>query len=316
MERSDPRVSVVIPTIGRPQLVGRAIRSALGQSVPPLEVIVVVDGPDDATVREVRRIDAETVRLVALPERVGLGRARGAGIASARGPWIALLDDDDEWLPPKLELQLRGARQSAHRYPVIATRFIDRRAHGDVVLPERLPGMDEPLADYLFCRPRLRVAEGVVLPSTMLFPRSLAEQVAFRFAQFPHEGSDWLLRAVRCDGVGLEFAPTMEPLAIRHAETARTRMSSTNDWRGSLAWAQDNAHLLTPRAHAAFLLTRASLEAKRGADLRAAGLLVWEAFRRGRPTSTSLASHAVLWLVPERLRFELLTRLGAAHKRA
>ena len=93
-------------------------------------------------------------------------------------------------------------------------------------------------------------------------------------------------------------------------------MSGTNDWRGSLAWAQANAHLLTPRAHAAFLLTRASLEAKRGADLRAAGLLVWEAFRRGRPTSTSLASHAVLWLVPERLRFELLARLGAAQKRA
>ena len=85
----DPRVSVVIPTIGRPQLVGRAIRSALGQSVPPLEVIVVVDGPDDATVRAVRQIGAETVRIVTLPEPVGLGGARGAGIAAARSPWIA-----------------------------------------------------------------------------------------------------------------------------------------------------------------------------------------------------------------------------------
>ena len=93
-------------------------------------------------------------------------------------------------------------------------------------------------------------------------------------------------------------------------------MSTTGDWRASRAWARENTSLLTPRAHAAFLLTRASLEAKRGADLAAAGLLIWEAFRRGRPTPTSLASHALLWLVPERLRFGLLARLGAARKRA
>ena len=316
MSRSDPHVSVVIPTIGRPQLVGRAIRSALDQSVPPLEVIVVVDGPDDATVRAVRQIGAETVRIVALPEPVGLGGARGAGIAAARSPWIALLDDDDEWLPSKLELQLRGAHTSRYRFPVIASRFIDRRAHGEVVLPERLPRADETLSDYLFCRPRLLVAEGVVLPSTMLIPRHLVEQVAFRHARFAHEGSDWLLRAVRCEGAGLEFAPTPAPLAIRHAETARSRMSTTSDWRASRAWARENASLLTPRAHAAFLLTRASLEAKRGADLGGAGLLMWEAFRRGRPTPTSLASHALLWLVPERLRFGLLARLGPARKRA
>lgn len=312
--RSDPRVSVVIPTIGRPQLVGRAIRSALAQSVPPFEVIVVVDGPDDATAREVRQIDAEALRIIALPEHVGLGGARGAGIASARSSWVALLDDDDEWLPSKLELQLSAAQGSTHLYPVIASRFIDRRTHGDVVLPERLPEADEALSDYLFCRRRLLVSEGVVLPSTMLIPRRLVEQVAFRYARFAHEGSDWLLRAVRCRGAALEFAHTSEPLAIRHAETARSRMSTTTDWRASLAWARDNAHLLTPQAYAAFLLTRASLEAKRARALRAAGLLVLEAFRRGRPMRTSLLSHVLLWLVPERARFALLARLGAVRR--
>jgi glycosyltransferase involved in cell wall biosynthesis len=315
MARGDPRVSVVVPTIGRPHLVTRAIRSALAQTLQPVEVIVVVDGPDEATVRAVEPLAGDAVRIVALPERVGLGGARNTAIARAGSPWIALLDDDDEWLPDKLEAQLGTAQRSAHAHPIVACRFIDRRTHGDVVLPERLPAPHEAPSEYLFCRPRLLVSEGVVLPSTMLMPRRLAERVSFRYAEFAHEGSDWLLRALRCDGAGLEFVRASGPLAIRHAETTHTRMSTTTEWRTSLGWARDNTDLLTPRARAAFLLTRASLEARRQAEVRAAFWLVWEAFRHGRPTPTSLLSHVLLWLVPERARFEVLARLGRRAKR-
>jgi hypothetical protein len=73
--------------------------------------------------------------------------------------------------------------------------------------------------------------------------------------------------------------------------------------------------LLTPRARAAFILTRTSLEARRQAEVHAVGRLVWEAFRQGRPTPTSLASHVLPWLVPDRARFEILARLGRRAKR-
>jgi glycosyltransferase involved in cell wall biosynthesis len=306
MPRDDPVVSVVIPTIGRPLLVPRAVHSALAQSLRAVEVIVVVDGPDDATERALRQIDDPRMRVVGLPENVGLGEARKAGIRDAQGRWIALLDDDDEWLPSKLDHQLRAAQQSSHASPIVSCRFIDRRPHGDVVLPSRFPATGEALSEYLFCRRRLLSGEGVVLPSTMLTAKDLAARVPFRYAQFAHEGSDWLLRAARCDGVGLEFVPMPEPLVIRHAETTHDRMSATADWRKSFQWVEDNAGLLTSRARASFMLTRTSLEARRARKGSAFWLLVWESFRRGKPTLTSILAHVLIWLVPERARFKII----------
>ncbi len=315
MTRDRPLVSVVIPTIGRPDWVVRAARSALAQTLRAIEVIVVVDGPHEPTTRALRQIEDDGLRIVELLQWVGLGGARNAGVATARGRWVALLDDDDEWLPRKLEIQLHTAQQSARTYPIVSCRFIDRRPHGEAVLPSRFPEKDEAVSEYLFCLRRLVGGEGVVLPSTVLAARDLLARVPFRFAQFAHEGSDWLLRALRQEGVGLEFVPTHEPLAIRHAGTLRTRMSNTTDWRTSLAWAEDNAHLLTRRAHAAFILKPASLEARRARDGRAFWRLLWESFRRGRPTGTGILVHVLIWLVPERARFRIAALAGALMKR-
>jgi glycosyltransferase involved in cell wall biosynthesis len=302
MSADDPLVSVIIPTIGRPHLVPRAVRSALAQTLHAIEVIVVVDGPDEATLGVLQPLADPRLRVLALPEWVGLGGARNAGIHAARSRWVALLDDDDEWLPRKLEVQVRAAEESAHPSPIVSCRFIDRRPHGDVVLPERVPETDEPLSEYLFC---LRRGQGVILPSTVLTARRLLEQVPFRHARFAHEGSDWLLRAAGDETVGIVFVPTLEPLVIRHPDTIQSRMSDTGDWLMFLDWAKDNSRLLTGRAHAAFILIWASLQARHARAGRAFWRLIWESFRRGRPTVRSLAAHLVIWLVPERARFAL-----------
>ena len=295
MSRADipsPLVTVVVPTAGRPQLVARAVRSALAQSLRAIEVVVVVDGPDAATSAVLARIDDPRLRTIELPERLGVGGARNAGVDAARAAWVALLDDDDEWLPQKLALQLATARASAAALPVVSCRFVARGEHGDAVLPRRFPLHGEPLSEYLFCQRGLLGGEGLVLPSTVVAPTALLRKVRFRHARLPHEGSDWLLRAIREPGAGVEFVPTREPLAIFHGEESRERMSNASDWRASLAWADASRDLLTPRAHAAFVLTRASLEARRGGHWPAFLLLVREAFRRGRPTAATLAAHA------------------------
>ena len=64
-----PLVTVIIPTINRPQLVERAVRSALDQTLTDIEVMVVVDGPDDATTTVLGRIDDPRVRIVPLPAK-------------------------------------------------------------------------------------------------------------------------------------------------------------------------------------------------------------------------------------------------------
>jgi len=97
-------VSAIVPTRNRAPLVLRALASIAAQSRPPEEVIVVDDGStDDVAARVAAAFPA--VRLLRTPPR-GVAAARNAGIAAARGDWLAFLDSDDEWLADKLEAQL------------------------------------------------------------------------------------------------------------------------------------------------------------------------------------------------------------------
>ena len=301
-------MSVVVPTADRPQLVVRAVRSALTQTPCDLEVVVVVDGPDPDTTRALSGVGDARLRVVELPHRHGVGGARNAGVDASRGEWIALLDDDDEWLPDKLALQLATARASSHPRPIVSCRFVARDEHGDALRPRRLSEPGEEPSEYLFCQRGLRGGEGVVLPSTILAPASPLREVRFRHARLPYEGSDWVLRALRAAGTGLAFVPDARPLAIFHGEDARPRMSNRGAWRAALEWADANADLLTPRAYAAVLLIRASLEAQRVHDRRGLGVLFRSAFRRGRPDASSVAAHAVIRFVPPALRLRLAGR--------
>lgn len=101
-----PRTSVVIPAFNAGWIVGEAIASALRQTAPPLEVIVVDDGSTDDTAARVGALRDERVRLLRQTNR-GSAAARNAGIRAARGEVVALLDADDVWPDDKLAAQLR-----------------------------------------------------------------------------------------------------------------------------------------------------------------------------------------------------------------
>jgi len=90
--------SVVVPLYNKEKHVERALRSALGQSLPPLELIVVDDGSTDGGAAVVERIADEDGRIKLLRQpNGGVSRARNAGIAASRGSHVAFLDADDEW---------------------------------------------------------------------------------------------------------------------------------------------------------------------------------------------------------------------------
>lgn len=144
MECSSPLLSVVIPTYNRPQLVVRAVRSALRQTLDEIEVIVVMDGPDEATWQVLSEIEDPRLKVQPLSQHVGAAEARNIGVTEARSRWIAFLDDDDEWLPQKLEIQLKTALQSYHDYPMITCRFIARTEIEDFVWPWRVLGPIRP----------------------------------------------------------------------------------------------------------------------------------------------------------------------------
>jgi glycosyltransferase involved in cell wall biosynthesis len=97
-------VSVVIPCFNARETLWRALVSVLGQDRRPREVIVVDDGSTDGGADSIAgRFD--DVRIVPQTNQ-GVSAARNRGVEEARGPWIAFLDADDEWLPCKLKRQL------------------------------------------------------------------------------------------------------------------------------------------------------------------------------------------------------------------
>lgn len=102
-----PDVSVVIPTRDRRRRLSLALRSAVAQRNVKLEIVVVDDGSRDGTSEMVARLGDPRIRLVRHESPKGESGARNAGIAEARGRWIAFLDDDDVWAPEKLARQLQ-----------------------------------------------------------------------------------------------------------------------------------------------------------------------------------------------------------------
>ena len=104
-------ISVIIPTYNRKNTLPRAVESVLNQVYKPVEIIIVDDGSTDGT----KEWFSEMYPLVHYIYQVnsGVSLARNTGINSARGDWIALLDSDDEWLPDKLELQVKLLQNNA-----------------------------------------------------------------------------------------------------------------------------------------------------------------------------------------------------------
>jgi glycosyltransferase involved in cell wall biosynthesis len=101
-----PRISVVCPVYNSKNYVRQTIDALFAQVHLPYELIVVDDGSSDGTSEFLQAYVASLgtqVEFVLLRnEHRGPGAARNAGIARARGNWIAFLDSDDIWLPDKL----------------------------------------------------------------------------------------------------------------------------------------------------------------------------------------------------------------------
>ena len=101
------KVSVIVPTHNRAHTIRRCLDSALGQTISPYEVIVVDDASTDDSTSVVKSISDERLRLITMPSNKGAQAARNVGIKNAKGDYIAFLDSDDEWVPEKLEWQIK-----------------------------------------------------------------------------------------------------------------------------------------------------------------------------------------------------------------
>jgi glycosyltransferase involved in cell wall biosynthesis len=128
---SSPAATIVIPTHDRPHLVRRAVASALAQTVPDVEVIVV----DDASAEPVAFPPGDPRLRVFRNERsLGVSTARNVGLEHASAPWVTFLDDDDELLPDMVEASLEAAGRSELPAPVAVLSSVEDRSPGGAVI--------------------------------------------------------------------------------------------------------------------------------------------------------------------------------------
>jgi glycosyltransferase involved in cell wall biosynthesis len=272
----------------------------LDQTLREIEVIVVVDGPDPSTREALAEHADPRLRIVELPKSGGAPAARNVGAQEASADWVALLDDDDEWLPGKLAAQLALAKESSHPLPIVSSRLRVRTPRTEFVLPRRLPEPGEPISEYFSVRRGLFHGEGFIQTSTIFAPTALLRKVPFADGLRSQQELDWALRCFEIDGVGLVYAP--EPLVIWHADENRARITSEAPWKQSFEWLKQSRSRVTPRAYAALAMSVVSSMAAETNSPRVFFDLLREAHRHGRPGITDYVTFMQVWLVPSRSR--------------
>jgi glycosyltransferase involved in cell wall biosynthesis len=270
----------------------------LNQTHSNLEVFVVIDGPDAATERALSAVEDNRLHVLALERNVGGSEARNLGARAASGKWVAMLDDDDEWLSTKLERQLYWAEQMKGTHLLISCKFIERTESSERVLPTRLPDTGEHCSDYLFNRRGLSSAEGFLQTSTWLISRQLILDVPFTKGLKRCQDPDWLLHATALPQTEVFVVP--EVLAIFNHDERAGRVSRTPDWKFLYDWCVGNRQYFTPRAFSFFIAAYCIPAAeKQKAGLRVFFRLLTTCVRRGSPSAKCLMLFFLFWFIPE-----------------
>ena len=269
----DPsQVSVVIPTTGRPELL-RAVQSALGQTRPPLGVLVGDDGKDELP----QLPQASNLRVLRTGGK-GPNAARAMGIQAAGGALIALLDDDDWWFPQKLERQLATIpeRDTTNWFSVCRTLIHGR---GRPRISPAVGPESQSVSSYLLRRRQVRSGRQTMPTPTIVAPRDLFLRIPLDESLWIHEDLDWLIRASKeavvyfCDEV-----------LVVITRLQQARLTTTTSWQTSLAWADSRKNILDPREYADFCLTMPWSLATRARDSAAYPVLLRRAWKAGRPS--------------------------------
>jgi glycosyltransferase involved in cell wall biosynthesis len=215
LSEATPEVTIVVTTCDRPHLAEKAVASALAQTEPRLEVIVVDDGtgePFDPPNPDPR------LRVIRTTGRIGPSGARNRGLGLARGTWITFLDDDDELLPEMVAISLRAAQTSSLPSPLgVVSGFEVVDLAGRIVetlLPESLSVGSGDLGEIR----RMARHANVVLPTGVL-----REMGGFDEEIRASEHTDLYLRLARV--VSLEGVRLVTYRALEHPGT---RVSKSN----------------------------------------------------------------------------------------
>ncbi len=297
-----PAVSVVIPTTGRAEL-PRALESVRSQTFAgSIEAIVVVDSHEPLPSRVTELADV----ILYTSGGQGAPAARNLGVKSARGDWLAFLDDDDVWEAQKIQTQV--AILGEQETTIVGSRHRHVASDGGSVsgpLPRQVIHPDERIEDYLFRRRIPAAGRASMYTSTLICSTTLARRVPWDETLRRHQDWDWLIRANR--EAHAIFIQVPEPLAVIQVGTEGS-ISASDRWEESLAWgatvlAASDPHTLTDFVTAQSLRYAVSARSLRGI---VACLRVVVSARRVPSLGPALI--AIGGLLPRRTIQRILTR--------
>jgi glycosyltransferase involved in cell wall biosynthesis len=212
-EPASPLVSVIIPVFNAAAFLAEAIESAVTQTLPPREVIVVDDGSTDASA-EVAASFGPPVRCLIQP-KAGIGAARNLGVRSATGEVLAFLDADDRWSSDKLALQVAAVASIAGPMLVFGQVVQVPAARWAATAGRPVPAGLRPMPG--------------LFAGTLLVRRTDFERVGpFRTDRRSGEFIDWYARAIE---LGFQRCVLPEVLLWRrlHAENNGIRERASRD---------------------------------------------------------------------------------------
>ncbi len=191
-----PIVSVIIPTHNRAELLRTAISSVINQTFKDWEVIIVDDHSTDHTRSVFESIVDERIRYLRNKGKNGPSIARNLGITVARGEYIAFLDDDDEWLPHKLEKQVAIIDACPKKVGgIYSNRLMINRMTGEIYSDE--PGTETLKGNLL---PQL-VIKNPIHTSTLMIRKSCLDQVGLfdETMRYMEDRDLWIRLAMKWD---------------------------------------------------------------------------------------------------------------------
>jgi glycosyltransferase involved in cell wall biosynthesis len=186
----NPLVSAIITTKDRPHFIDRSAASVLAQTHRPLQVIIVDDG-SEVPIERASFVVPEDVQLTILRNErsAGVSAARNRGVNSSEGEFVAFLDDDDRWLPQKLERQVQRLRACSPQVKACGCQLTVVDDDGALVAKPDRPNSREDIIVSLV------LADENITPSTLMFERrSFIDLGGYREDMPAAEDREFLLR--------------------------------------------------------------------------------------------------------------------------
>ena len=296
---NDKKISIVIPTYNRNDLLRVALESCLSQTAQPYEIIVVDDGSHNAEEVQatVDQFRDDRIHLIFQPNS-GANVARNRGLDLAKGDVICLLDSDDKFLSGKLEfieslwplpenvvflskgLRVRGAR---HGFPYPNPPLKD----------------GENYAEWFAC-------DGGNTSSSAIFAhRAVFTKCRFTDGLKKFQDCDFIIRA---QAAGLTLRMVENILYTWTDLPAQGRISRGRDFQAHLEWITSLENRISERAQTAFLARHIAQHELPIHPLKNLSRIL-KAARTGAIGWTHAAFMSVRWLMPKRLSEMLITHI-------